>query len=186
MTTEQRCLNEEKSLALASALFPHEQWIPKEVNIWFARSRLVEEYREHEKWEREMSQVRILTSRGSVAYFLPERPMKGKTSTLCADLVLDGTVTEMKTTSGTRATLGTSFRFAFKQGIVLLKDHPGISEHSVFIRLLSEFSKGSVKAKIAGELKGRQDKGQFICYFEHLSELQVWSYDELKGIMGGR
>jgi hypothetical protein len=73
-----------------------------------------------------------------------------------------------------------------KQGIVLLKDHPGISEHSVFIRLLSEFSKGSVKAKIAGELKGRQDKGQFICYFEHLSELQVWSYDELKGIMGGR
>ena len=182
MPTEQQRLKE-KSLALASALFPHEQWIPTEANIWVAKSRLVEEYREPEKWEREMSQVRILTSRGSVAYFLPERFMRGKTSTLCADLVLDGMVTEMKTTSGTRATLGTSFRFAYKQGIVLLKDHPGISEHSVFIRLLSDLSEGNVKAKIAGELKGRQDTGQFICYFEHLSELRIWSYDELKGMM---
>ena len=77
MPTEQQCLKE-KSLALASALFPHEQWIPTETNIWVAKSRLVEEYREPEKWEREMSQVRILTSRGSVAYFLPERLMRGK------------------------------------------------------------------------------------------------------------
>ena len=96
-----------KSLALASALFPNEQWIPTEANIWVAKSRLVEQYREPEKWEREMSQVRILTDRGSV------------------------------------------------------------------------------KAKIAGELKGRQDTGQFICYFEHLGELRIWSYDELKGMMGG-
>jgi hypothetical protein len=184
--SEQTRLNAEKSLALASVLFPFEEWIPKEANIWVAKSRLVEEYREPDKWEREMSQVRILTGRGSAAYFLPERPIRGETSTLCADLVLDGTVTEMKTTSGTRATLETAFRFAYKQGIVLLKDHPEISEHSVYIRLFSKFSEGSVKAKIAGELKGRQDKGQFICCFEHLGELRVWSYDELKGIMGGR
>jgi hypothetical protein len=178
------CLKE-KSLALALALFPNEQWIPTEANIWVAKSRIIEKYKEPEKWEREMSQVRILTGRGSVAYFLPEKSIRGKTSMLCADLVLDGTVTEMKTTSGTRATLGTSFRFAYKQGIVLLKDHPSISEHSVFIRLLSDFSEGSVKAKIAGELKGRQDAGQFLCYFEHLGELRVWSYDELKGMIGG-
>ena len=124
---EQLRLNTEKSLALASTLFPDEEWLPKEANIWVAKSRLVEEYREPEKWEREMSQARILTERGSVAYFLPERPLKGETSSLCADLVLDGTVTEMKTTGGTRATLGTRFRFAYKQGIVLLKDHPGIT-----------------------------------------------------------
>jgi hypothetical protein len=177
------CLKD-KSFTLASALFPHEEWIPTETNIWVAKSRLTEKYREPEKWEREMSQARILTDRGSVAYFLPEKPMRGKISSLCADLVLDGTVTEMKTTSGTRATLGTSFRFAYKQGIVVLKDHPGISEHSVFIRLLSNFSEGSVKAKIAGELKGRQDTGQFICYFEHLGELRVWSYYELKCMIG--
>jgi hypothetical protein len=174
----------QKSLELASYLFPNEEWIPTEANIWVARSRLTEKSVEPDKWEREMSQVRILTGRGSVAYFLPERPARGETSKLCADLVLDGTVTEMKTTGGTRATLGTSFRFAYKQGIVLLKEHPGISEHSVFIRLLSELTIGSVKAKIAGELKGRQDHGQFICYFEHSGELRVWSYDELKDIMG--
>jgi hypothetical protein len=184
MQTSQFLKNAQNSQELASRLFPNEQWIPTEANIWVAESRLIEESREPDKWEREMSQVRILTGRGSIAYFLPEKTMRGKSSMLCADLVLDGTVTEMKTTSGTRATLGTSFRFAYKQGIVLLKNHPGITEHSVFIRLLSDFSVGSVKAKIAGELKGRQDTGQFICYFEHSGELRVWSYDELKGMIG--
>jgi len=54
-------LNTEKSLALAAALFPLEEWIPTEANIWVAKSRLAQEFREPEKWEREMSQVRILT-----------------------------------------------------------------------------------------------------------------------------
>ncbi|MDR1176301.1 MAG: hypothetical protein LBK83_12635 [Treponema sp.] len=82
--------NIEKSFALASALFPGEEWFMKGSNIWVARSRLPEEYRETEKWEREMSQVLILTGRGSVAYFLPEQEKKGETGTMCADLVLDG------------------------------------------------------------------------------------------------
>jgi hypothetical protein len=47
---EQQCLNAKKSLALASHLFPHETWIPTETNIWVARSRLAEEYREPDKW----------------------------------------------------------------------------------------------------------------------------------------
>jgi len=178
-------MNAEKSFALASVLFPNEEWIPKENNIWVAKSRLIEEFEEPEKWEREMSQVRILTDRGSVAFFLPDKPMEGESFKLCADLVLNGTVTEMKTTSGTRATLGTAFRFAYKQGVELLKNYPDISEHSVFIRLMSKFSIGSVKAKIAGELKGRKDLGQFICYFEHLDELHIWSYNELKSVMKG-
>jgi hypothetical protein len=55
--------NAEKSFLLASSLSPSEEWIHKEYNIWVAKSRLVEEYREPDKWEREMSQARILTSR---------------------------------------------------------------------------------------------------------------------------
>jgi hypothetical protein len=35
--------NAEESLALATALFSHEVWIPKEANIWVAKSRLVED-----------------------------------------------------------------------------------------------------------------------------------------------
>ncbi|MDR0321836.1 MAG: hypothetical protein LBI28_10055 [Treponema sp.] len=73
MTPEQHRLNIEKSLTLASALFSSEQWIPTETNIWVAKSRLTEEYREPDKWKREMSQARILTGRGRVAYFLPEK-----------------------------------------------------------------------------------------------------------------
>ena len=65
-TSEQHRLNAKasKSLILASYLFPNEEWIPKEANIWVAKSRLIEEYREPDKWERKMSQVRILTNRG--------------------------------------------------------------------------------------------------------------------------
>jgi hypothetical protein len=53
--------NAEKSLTLASALFPGEEWVLKEPHTWVARSRLPEEYKEPEKWAKEMSQVRILT-----------------------------------------------------------------------------------------------------------------------------
>jgi hypothetical protein len=46
--------NAEKSFALASALFPGEEWVFKEPGIWVAKSRLPEEYKEPDKWEREM------------------------------------------------------------------------------------------------------------------------------------
>jgi hypothetical protein len=110
--------------------------------------------------------------------------MKGLTPTLCADLVLDGVVTEMKTVSGSRVTLGTEFRFAHKQGMVLLANHSKIAAHSVFIRLKSVLTVGSVKAKIAGELKDRSCPGSFICYFENTGELHSWTYDELRAIIG--
>jgi hypothetical protein len=47
--------NAKKSLALASALFPGEEWVLKEPGIWVAISHLSEEYKEPDKWEREMS-----------------------------------------------------------------------------------------------------------------------------------
>jgi hypothetical protein len=92
MKTTQFMQNVQKSQELACRLFPYEKWIPTEANIWVAESRLIEEKQEPDKWEREMSQVRILTGRGSVAYFLPEKVIRGKSSMLCADLVLDCSV----------------------------------------------------------------------------------------------
>jgi hypothetical protein len=175
--------NAEKSLALASALFPDEEWVFKEPNIWVAKSRLPEEYREPDKWEREMSQVRILTGRGSMAYFLPEKKNEGK-GKIYADTVIDGEVTELKTVSGSRATLGTDFRQGYKQGAALVKGRTDTEKHSVYIRLLSHLEIDSVRAKIAGELKNRSGKGRFICYFEHTGKLHTWSYDELRLIIG--
>jgi hypothetical protein len=176
--------NAKKSLKLASLLFPEEEWIPKERNIYVAKSRLAEEYKEPDKWEREMSQVRILTVRGSAAYFLPEVEQKGQRGRMNADLVLDGVVMEMKTVSGTRKTLGTQFKYGYKQGAYLTKVFPDIEGHSVFIRLLSDLEVDSVRAKIAGELKNRSGPGQFTCYFEHIGKLYTWTYDELRGIIG--
>jgi hypothetical protein len=183
-TQESRKSKIRKSLALAKALFPQEEWIPTENNVWVAKSRLIQKEREPRKWEREMSQVRILTKRGSVAFFLPEIEIKEVTGKRCADLVLDGEITEIKTVSGTRTTLGGEFRLAYKQGAALLKEKDLPQIHSVFIWLLSDLSVGSVKAKIAGELKNREDKGVFTCFFKSIGELYTWTYDELKSIIG--
>ena len=172
------------SLELAGALFPDEEWIPTEQNIWVARSRLSQEKREPEKWVKEMSQVRILTDRGSVAYFLPEKYVKGEKRNKTADLVLDGEVLEMKTIFGNRETLGNQFRYGYNQGSILLQNYEITKRHSVFIRLLSDIPINSVKAKIAGVLKYRYDEGKCICFFEVIGELHIWSYNELRSIIG--
>ena len=182
--TEQTRFNTEKSLALASALFPIEKWIPTETNVWVAKSRLSQEIQEPDKWKREMSQVRILTNRGSVAYFLPEKEIKGEIGKRSADLVLDGEIMEMKTVSGTRVTLGGEFRLAYKQGASLLREKTGAEEHSVFIRLITDLPYMSVMSKIAGELKDRPGKGRLVCYFEASGDLYSWTYDELRAIIG--
>lgn len=188
MTPEQQRLNVEKSLALASALFPHETWIPKEVNIWVAKSRLAVEYREPEKWEREMVQVRILTSRGSTACFLPESEKKLEPGKRYPDMVLDGTILEIKTVSGTIKTLGLEFKRGYKQGQSLLSAKLPANcfsqGHSVFINLISDLKIEAVRAKIAGELKDRMDEGNFICFFNKLDELYSWSYADLRAIIG--
>jgi len=176
--------NYKKSLALARALFPNEKWILTEPNILVAKSRLSQKEKEPKKWDKEMSQAKILTSRGSVAFFLPDLFLNAGKQELCADLVLDGEITEMKTITGARATLGSKFSHGYKQGALILKTCLITKKHSVFIRLLSDLTVGSVKAKIAGELKNRNDDGSFICFFEKTGELHIWSYDELRAIIG--
>jgi len=174
----------DRSFELAKVLFPNEEWIPIEPYIWAAKSRLSQEKREPEKWKKEMSQVRILTNRGSIAYFLPEMLVQGIKGNNIADLILDGEVLEMKTVSGTRTTLGGKFRYGYRQGELLLKNCFISKKHSVFIRLFSDIPVKSVKAKIAGELKNRFDEGRFICFFEKTKELHIWTYDELRTIIG--
>jgi len=177
-------LNAEKSLVLAATLFPLEEWIPHGEGIFVAKSRLAGGHKEQAKLYREIADVRILTGRGSVAYFLPERlngNIRGKKR---ADMVMNGTIIELKTISGNRTTLGKSFKRGYKQGLSMLETFPEIkAEHDVFLRLYTPFTVESVRAKIAGEIKGTFDKGQCICYFEATEELYFWTYDELRAIL---
>jgi len=183
-------INAEKSLALASTLFPLEEWIPHGKGIFVAKSRLTRSHKEQSKLYREISDVKILTGRGSVAYFLPERSDGGKASknevfhSMYADTVIDGVIVEIKTVSGNRTTLGKSFRRGYKQGRSLLEKHGVSAEHSVFLRIFTPFSVKSVRAKVAGELTNSVDKGCCICYFEAVEELYYWTYDELRAIVG--
>jgi hypothetical protein len=189
ITPESTQLNTEKSLALASALFPLEEWIPHGEGIFVAKSRLTGGHKEQAKLYREIADVRILTGRGSVAYFLPERlddreiARAEEPHSMHADTVIDGVIVEIKTVSGNRATLGKSFRRGYKQGRSLLKKHGITAEHSVFLRVFTPFSVDSVRAKIAGELKNSTNKGCCICYFEAAGELYFWTYDELRAII---
>jgi hypothetical protein len=188
-STELTRINAEKSLTLASILFPNEEWIPHGNNIFVAKSRLTGGHKEQAKLYREIADVRILTGRGSVAYFLPERfdsekvPRDKEPHSMYADTVIDGVVVEIKTVSGNRATLGKSFRRGYKQGRSLLRKHGITAEYSVFLRVFTPFSVDSVRAKIAGELKNSTDKGCCICYFESTEELYFWTYDELRAII---
>jgi hypothetical protein len=108
--TEREQQDVAKTRSVAIALFPGEEWVRLEERIFVAASRLSGGFREQAKWERELAQVKILTRQGSVAYFLPDR-IKGGRGEICADLVLDGSIMEMKTVSGTRETLGSQFKY---------------------------------------------------------------------------
>jgi hypothetical protein len=180
--------NGERSFALASALFPGEEWVSHRENIFVAKSRLSGGHKEQAKLYREIADARILTAQGSVVYFLPEsekdRKEHNEIHSLRADTVIDGAVVELKTVSGNRATLGKSFRRGYKQGRSLLKKHGITAKHSVFLRLFTPFTIESVRAKLAGELKNTTDKGSCICFFEAAGELHIWDYDELRAIIG--
>jgi hypothetical protein len=136
----------EKSFTLASTLFPGEEWVLKEPNIWVGKSRIRNSPRERAKLVWEIELIRGLLDRGSVVYFLPEQKDTGLLGILSADTVINGEIVEIKAVSGTRATLGHEFRKGYKQGAYLTKQHSEIKSHSVFIRLFSDLSPGSVKA----------------------------------------
>jgi len=178
--------NAEKSLVLASALFPDEEWIAKEPHIWVGKSRVKNTPKERAKLVWEIEQIRPFITPESVIYFLPEMEDSVLHGKLSADTIIDGEIVEIKAVTGSRVTLGTEFRKGYKQGAYLCERLPYVKTHSVFIRLFSNLSVGSVKAKIAGELKNRADNGRFICYFETSGALFSWTFDELRKIIGSK
>jgi hypothetical protein len=177
-------VNAEKSFALATILFPLEKWIPRGEGIFVAKSRLTGSHKEQAKLYREISDVQILAMRGSTAYFLPECLNENNNGKKRADMVMDGAIVELKTISGNRTTLGKSFKRGYKQGLFMVEAHPEIKvENDVFLRFYTPFTVESVRAKIAGELKGTSNKGRCICYFEATRELYFWTYDELRALV---
>ena len=148
------------------------------------RSRVKDTPKERAKLAWEIEQIRVFIKPESVVYFLPELEDSALHGKLSADTVIDGEIVEIKAVTGSRVTLGTEFRKGYKQGAYLCERLPHVKAHSVFIRLFSNLTVGSVKAKIAGELKNRTDEGRFICYFEASGTLFSWAYEELRGIIG--
>jgi hypothetical protein len=86
--------NAEKSLKLAAALFPGEEWVYREADIYVARSRLQNSAKERAKLAWETDQVRVLTKYGSAVYFLPEQRNKNSAGMLSADAIIDGFIAD--------------------------------------------------------------------------------------------
>jgi hypothetical protein len=95
-------LNAERSLLLASPLFPYKEWKPHGEGIFIAKSRFSGGHKEQAKLYREIADARILTGWGSAAYFLPERPKNEETTSeeeihsMHPDTVIDGVIVEIK------------------------------------------------------------------------------------------
>lgn len=177
-------LNAEKAFALASALFPQEEWVPHGTGIFVAKNRLLGGYKEQAKLYREISDIRILIEHGNIVYFLPEQSNGEEIGKKHIDTVINGAIVELKTVSGNRTTLGKSFKKGYKQGLSILKNNPQIkADHNVFLRIFTPFAVESVRAKLAGELKNTTDSGCCICYFESTDKLYFWTYDELRSML---
>ena len=72
---------------IASQLFPNEQWIYIDENIFIAASRAPRSSRESEILAQEISQARILATLGHTIYLLPEF---GSSNTKHPDAIVDG------------------------------------------------------------------------------------------------
>ncbi|ERF61799.1 phage minor capsid protein 2 [Treponema socranskii subsp. socranskii VPI DR56BR1116 = ATCC 35536] len=126
----------ELTRAHAENMFPDEKWNERGKNIFVAENRESLAKRnstEKDKFERELSQAKLLRNSGHVVY-LPAETGSGKHY----DFIMDGVPTEAKQVQGNINTLGTQFKRALKQG------------HNIFIQTKDKTVK-DIYSKFIGE-----------------------------------
>jgi len=84
----------EKAMQTARKLYPHEKWELLENGIFIAKSRMPRSAEQIHTLEKELRQARILVTRGSTIYLLPETPPPGEKHVKYPDAVVDGYIME--------------------------------------------------------------------------------------------
>jgi hypothetical protein len=124
----------------AFRLFPKEQWINIDRNIFMAASRAPRSCTQTEILGKELAQAHILANLGHAVYLLPEY---GPRKTKHPDAVVDGLIMEFKTVSGNERKIKEKYKEARDKA------------ENVFLQIDSSFSYRTVIRKLSGAIRGK-------------------------------
>ena len=158
--------NAKEAYELAFRLFPNEQWIGIDRQIFMAASRAPRSGRQSEILEQELSQARILAALGHAVYLLPEF---GPRKTKHPDAIVDGFIMEFKTVSGNERKIKEKYKEAREKA------------ENVFLQIDPPFSHRTVARKLAGAIRGKGHKSGLIwVYFRHTGKMVYWTVEGLQ------
>jgi hypothetical protein len=153
---------------LALSLYPGETWGELEERIFIAESRKPKGKNQEQVLEKELVQARILTSRGSTVYLLPEVSTASSIGVKHPDAVVDGFLMEFKTISGSIHQVEERFKESRKKA------------DRVFIKINADLSRPEVSRKLAGIIAKKDYRGGIInAYFSKSGDFFTWNVDDL-------
>ena len=158
--------NAKNAKELVSRLFPNEQWIGIDQQIFMAASRAPRSGRQSEILNQELSQARILAALGHTVYLLPEF---GPRKTKHPDAIVDGLIMEFKTVSGNERKIKEKYKEAREKA------------ENVFLQIDPSFSQRTVASKLSGTIRGKSYKSGLIwVYFKQTGKMVYWTVEGLK------
>jgi hypothetical protein len=157
MTNDTEAARAERARNTASRLFPAATWTEIEPRVFLAKSREPRNKRQFEILEKERVQARLLVSRGSTVYLLPEpTSISGEKH---PDAVVDGFVMEFKTVTGSIEKVEKRFKGAREK------------TENVFLKIDSDLTTEEVLSKLKWICYRNQYKtGALIVYFTSVRE----------------
>ena len=166
--------NAEKTELIAKGLYPHEKWELLENGIFIAKSRMPRSAEQINVLDKELEQARILVSRGSTVFLLPESDQPKIKKKKYPDAVVDGYVTEFKTITGGIRQVERRYKKAKEK-----------NPACIFMLIDADLKPDNVKWKLSGYIKrkGLADNSIILAYFTKSDEFHEWSEDEL--VAGG-
>ena len=161
--------NAKKTELVAKGLYPHEKWELLENGIYIAKSRMPRSAEQINVLDKELEQARILVSRGSTVYLLPEADHPKIKRKKYPDAVVDGYVMEFKTVSGNKRKIKEKYKEAREKA------------DNVFLQIDSPFSQKTIVSKLSGTIRGKgYETGLIWVYFSHSDKMAYWSVKDLK------
>ena len=150
----------------AAGLFPNEQWITIDHNVFMAASRAPRSSTQAEILNHEITQARILAKFGHTVYLLPEfGPRKKKHP----DAIVDGLIMEFKTVTGNERKIKEKYKEAREKA------------ENVFLQIDPPFSQKIVARKLSGTIRGKGfTAGLIWVYFTVTGKMVYWTVKGLK------
>jgi hypothetical protein len=153
----------------AAELFPNAVWIKIEEQIYLPEARQPKSNNQEKVLEKELIQARILASRGSTVYLLPEISDSSNIGVKHPDAVVDGYVMEFKTITGGIREIEKRFKESRKKA------------DRVFFKIDSDLTQEAVLRKLIDKIrKSGYSGGMVIAHFTSTGKTYFWDIDHIK------